>query len=116
MNDLEEDEEDNLPPPSPPPGSPPPHIYPPRIKVHAINNIHSSFQANLPTLPVNNSFTSYRPQVPRMSHPHHQHGNHHTHGGHHHPSPSLIGCHNPPPGPCHPPHQPHCGSSFYIMY
>ncbi|CAH1984260.1 unnamed protein product [Acanthoscelides obtectus] len=33
------DEDDNLPPPSPPPGSPPPHIFPPRVKVPAPNNL-----------------------------------------------------------------------------
>nr|CAH7733971.1 unnamed protein product [Callosobruchus chinensis] len=35
----ETDEEDLLPPPSPPPGSPPPHIFPPRVKVPAPNNL-----------------------------------------------------------------------------
>nr|CAI5843610.1 unnamed protein product [Callosobruchus analis] len=33
------DEDDLLPPPSPPPGSPPSHIFPPRVKVPAPNNL-----------------------------------------------------------------------------
>ncbi|XP_044758697.1 trichohyalin-like isoform X2 [Coccinella septempunctata] len=34
-----DEEYENLPPPSPPPGSPPSHVFPPRAKVHTINNI-----------------------------------------------------------------------------
>lgn len=64
INEIDEDEEeDNLPPPSPPPGSPPPHIFPPRIKTHVINNIHPSFQNSIPTLPINNSYSTPYSQV-----------------------------------------------------
>ncbi|XP_072385083.1 uncharacterized protein [Diabrotica undecimpunctata] len=42
----EENDEDNLPPPSPPPGSPPPHIFPPRIKAPPIVN-HPPYVSNV---------------------------------------------------------------------
>lgn len=51
-NDDDDDEEDNLPPPPPPPGSPPPHLFPPRVKVHTINNVHpANFFAQQPPPP-----------------------------------------------------------------
>ncbi|XP_030750461.1 LOW QUALITY PROTEIN: titin-like [Sitophilus oryzae] len=72
------DSEDNLPPPSPPPGSPPPHVFPPRIKVNAINNVPAPYLATIlqsgppPTqLPQPQQFQSnmYRPSLPLIMAP-----------------------------------------------
>lgn len=51
--DNSDDDEDyeNLPPPSPPPGSPPPHIFPPRVKVHTVNNIRPQHFSMPPQIP-----------------------------------------------------------------
>lgn len=59
-----EDDEDNLPPPSPPPGSPPPHLFPPRAKIHSINNVHPNFAPAIINL-----VASYRPPLPSINVP-----------------------------------------------
>ncbi|XP_045478302.1 daf-12-interacting protein 1-like isoform X2 [Harmonia axyridis] len=55
-----EEEYENLPPPSPPPGSPPPHVFPPRAKVHTINNIPQHY---LPSYGITTA-----PQTPPVVH------------------------------------------------
>lgn len=84
-NESPDDEElDNLPPPSPPPGSPPSHVFPARIKSHTINNIHPTYATGVPLMTVSNYAPQFRTNIPITVPPpvHNM-----PHGTHHGPSP-----------------------------
>ncbi|KAK9883188.1 hypothetical protein WA026_001380 [Henosepilachna vigintioctopunctata] len=109
---TESDQEfENLPPPSPPPGSPPPHVFPPRVKVHTINNIPQHYlpsfgitaapqQQMIGQSPVLNlGYQTTGGGVYRPTQQSHMNviGQHYTRsghsqnvGGHMHPSPQLV--------------------------